>query len=175
MRRAGWHLALAALLGALLGGVAVPELAAAQGGPAGAVHAHVLASPREDFGGAVSAELTVPLGIFRLGGFLAVAAVPSPEDVYNRIFLPVGPTVGLEVLGQVLGFALRVRGGLWAGATQDVKLTAGGFVGGGAYLLFALGGGATLSAGLDVWGVFGDGETALFAPGIGLTWGAPVE
>jgi hypothetical protein len=152
-----------------------PALAEAQEGPAGAVHAHVLASPRADFGGALSAELTVPLGIFRLGGFLAVAAVPSSEDVYNRIFLPIGPTVGIEVLGDVVGFALRARGGVWAGATQEVKLTAGGFLGGGAYLLFALGGGATLSAGLDVWGVFGDGQSALFAPGIGLTWSPPTE
>lgn len=163
-----------------LGLVAPP--AEAQAGPAGAVHAHVLASPREDFGAALTGELTVPFDALRVGGFLGVGAVPSADDVYNRVFLPLGLTVGVDVLGDsagsgpsMLGFALRARGGVWAGATQDVKLTAGGFLGGGAFLLFALGAGVSASVGLDVWGILGDGETVLFAPGAGLTWTPPVE
>lgn len=168
--RAPWLglLALAACL-------AAPASAQAQDAPAGAVTAHLLVSPRAELGGALTAELAYPLGIFRLGGFLGVGAMPSDDDVYNRVFLPAGASVGVDVLGDVVGFALRARGGLWAGATQDVKLTAGGFVGGGAYLLIALGAGANLSVGLDVWGLFGDGETAIFAPGVGLTWTPPVD
>lgn len=153
--------------------VLAASTARAQPAPAGAVTAHVLASPAPDVGGAVGTELTMPIAIVRLGGFLGVGAVPSAEDVYNRVFMPVGASAGIEVLGDVIGFALRARGGLWAGATQETKLTAGGFVGGAAYLLFSLGSGVGLGVGLDVWGLFGAGETALFAPGVGLTWTPP--
>jgi hypothetical protein len=161
-------LAHAALLAAVL--CATPSLGAAQDGPAGAVSAHLLASTAPDFGGALGADLWMPIGIFRLGGFLGVGAVPSEDDTQSRVFMPLAASVGLEVLGEIVGVSLRARGGFWGGATQDAKLTAGGFVGGGAYLLFNLGGGAGLAVGMDVWGLFGDGETALFAPGVGLTW-----
>lgn len=144
-------------------------------GLAGAVQGHLLASPAPDFGGALGADLWYANGIFRVGGFLGVGAVPSVEDVQNRVFMPLGVSAGIEVLGDVIGFSVRARGGLWGGATQAVKITAGGFVGGGAYLLFALGGGVGLGVGLDVWALFGDGETVLFAPGLGLTWTPPRE
>lgn len=157
-----------ALTAALL--CAAPSLAEAQDAPAGAVSGHLLASTAPDFGGALGADLWVPLGMFRVGGFFGVGAVPSEDDTQSRVFMPLAASVGLEVLGEVVGFSLRARGGLWGGATQEVKLTAGGFIAGGAYLLFNLGAGAALAVGMDVWGLFGDGETALFAPGLGLTW-----
>lgn len=144
--------------------------ASAQDAPAGGVTAHLLASPSADFGGALGADLWLPLGVFRVGGFFGVAAVPSGEDVENRIFMPLAASVGIELLGEVVGVSLRARGGIWGGATQEVKLTAGGFIGGGAYLLFNLGAGVGLGVGMDVWGLLGDGESALFAPGLGLTW-----
>jgi len=162
---------LTLLFSALLAGVCgAPSLVSAQEGPAGAVTGHVLTSVAPDVGGAIGADLWLPLDIFRIGGFFGVGALPSGEDVQNRVFMPLAASVGLEVLGDFVGVSLRARGGLWGGATQEVKLTAGGFVGGGAYLLFNLGRGASLSVGMDVWGLFGDGETALFAPGVGLTW-----
>ncbi len=144
--------------------------------PAGAAHAHFVASPQGDIGGGLSADIAYAMDIFRLGGFFGVVAVPSDEDTRNRIFMPLAASLGIELLGDVVGFSLRARGGLWGGATQEVKLTAGGFVGGGAYLLIALGPGVGISLGLDVWGLFGDGETALIAPGAGLSWSpAPPE
>lgn len=161
-------LALVLLAAALVCGA--PSLAAAQEGPAGSVTGHVLTSTAPDVGGALGADLWFPIDVFRVGGFLGVAAVPSGEDVQNRVFMPLAASVGLEVLGEVVGVSLRARGGLWGGATQEVKLAAGGFIGGGAYLLFNLGAGASVALGMDVWGIFGDGETALFAPGVGLTW-----
>ncbi len=148
--------------------------AGAQDAPAGAVTASLLASTAPDLGGALGVDLFVPLGIFRVGGFLGVGAMPSEDDTQSRVFMPLAASVGLELLGDAVGFSLRARGGLWGGATQEVKLTAGGFVGGGAYLLFNLGAGAALAVGMDVWGLFGDGETALFAPGVGLTWTPPI-
>lgn len=160
---------LACIALACIGSLA-PTQARADDAVAGAVQGHFLASPAPDFGGAISADVWYPIGIFRIGGFLGVGAVPSPNDVYNRIFMPVGPSIALEIMGETVGLSLRARGGLWGGSTQAVKITAGGFVGGGAWLLFGLGEGVSLSVGMDVWGLFGDGETALFAPGVGLTW-----
>jgi hypothetical protein len=159
---------------ALLGALAVLASTApadAQGvRPSGSVTAHALASPRPDFGGALTGELSFALDLLRVGGFLGVGALPSGEDVTNRVFMPLGLSIGIDFLEGPVGVSLRARGGLWAGATQDVKLAAGGLIGGSAYLLFALGAGASVSVGLDVWGLLGDGETALFAPGLGLTW-----
>jgi hypothetical protein len=165
-------LAPACLVAAALASAA-PSRVAAQD-PVGAVQGHFLASTAPDVGGALSADLWFPIGIFRIGGFLGVGAVPSPNDVYNRIFMPVGASVALEIAGDVVGVSLRARGGMWGGATQAVKITAGGFVGGGAWLLFHLSEAVSVSVGMDVWGLFGDGETALFAPGVGLTW-TPIE
>ena len=144
--------------------------AKAQDRPAGSVQAHFLASPEEDFGAAVSADLWFPIDDLRLGGFFGVGAVPSAVDARNRVFMPLGVSVAFEPVSEDVGVSLRVRGGLWGGATQDAKLTVGGFVGGAAYLLFPLGGGTTLGVGIDVWGLFGDGDTVLFAPGLALTW-----
>ena len=84
-----------------------------------------------------------------------------------------GASIAFEALGDVVGVSIRARGGLWGGATQEVKLTAGGFLGGAAYMLFHLGGGVAIDVGLEVWGIFGDGETALFSPSAGLTWSPP--
>lgn len=170
------RLLLSTALLTLAAGAAVPR-AEAQDGPAGALQAHFLASPESDFGGALTADLWYPVDLFRFGGFVGVGAVPSAVDARNRVFMPLGVSIGFEALGEGAGVSLRARGGLWGGATQDVKLTAGGFVGGGAHLLFDLGGGAALSVGLDVWGLFGAGETVLFAPAVGLSWNpaAPVE
>lgn len=155
--------------------LAVASSAAAQDGPAGALQGSFLASTEGDFGGALGADLWYPIDVFRIGGFFAVGAVPTGEDARNRVFMPVGASLGLELLGEVVGVSLRARGGLWGGATQDEKLTAGGFVGGGAWFLYHLGAGVTLSVGLEVWGLFGAGETALFTPGAGLTWNPAFE
>jgi hypothetical protein len=162
-----------ALTAALLTAVAAASgasPASAQEGPAGAVQGHFVASPDAELGGALTADLWYPVDLFRFGGFVGVGAVPSDVDTRNRVFMPLGVSVAFEALGEGAGVSIRARGGLWGGATQEVKLTAGGFVGGGAYLLFDLGAGTALSVGLDVWGLFGDGETVLFAPSLGLSW-----
>ena len=100
------------------------------------------------------------------------------------------PARPISAAGGVLGavmrqrFPFRLRAGLWGGATQAEKLTAGPFFGGGAYLGFLLGGGAVLNVGGDVWGVIGSeawsdatgpdaavsSSTWVIAPGVGLSW-----
>jgi hypothetical protein len=150
--------------------------ASAQDGPAGAVQGVFLASPDGDFGAGLLGDLWVPLDMFRIGGFFGVAAVPSAVDARNRIFMPLGVSLALQVPADDVSVAFCARGGLWGGATQEVKLTVGGFVGGGAYLTASLGGGVALTVGMELWGILGDGETLLFAPGLGLSWApAPAE
>ena len=168
MRRGS--LAAVVLCAVALGTFADVARARAQDDVAGAVRGQVLASLEEDVGGAVSADLWLPLDWFRVGGFIGVGALPAEEDARNRTFMPLGVSVGFEAMGDDGGISVIARGGLWAGATQEVKLTAGGFVAVGAYLLFALGDNVALDVGLDLWGVFGDGETVLFAPSVGLSW-----
>jgi hypothetical protein len=148
----------------------IPVAASAQDAPAGAVQAQLYASPAGDFGGGVSADIWVPIDFFRIGGVFGVGVVPSADDAQNRVFMPLGASVGVELVDRILGVSLRARGGLWGGATQASKLTIGGFVSGGAYLLFNLGPGVAAAVGLEIYGLFGDGDTALFAPGAGLTW-----
>lgn len=175
MRRARHTLALPLVASMTLAAAAcgLPSRAAAQDGPAGAVQAMFLASPDGDFGGGAVGDLWVPLDMFRVGGFFGVAAVPSAVDSRNRIFMPLGVSLALQVPADDISVAFCARGGLWGGATQEIKLTVGGFVGGGAYLTANLGGGVAFSVGMEVWGILGDGETLLFAPGLGLTWVPP--
>lgn len=153
---------------------AIPSSAMAQDGVAGSARGHFLASPDEEFGAGVSADLWFPVDMFRFGGFLGVAALPSEVDARNRIFMPLGASVAFELLGDTVGVSVRARGGIWGGATQEAKLTVGGFIAGGAYLLIALGEGVALDVGFDVWGIFGEADTAIFAPSLGLSW-APEE
>lgn len=155
--------------------------ASAQEGLAGSAQGHFLMSAQEDPGAAVSFDITYAFDAFRLGGFFGVGAVfadamtDDTADMRNRVFMPLGLSAGFEILGEVVGVSIRARGGLWGGATQEEKITVGGFVGGAAYLLFALGDGVGLSVGLDVFGILGAGDTALFAPTLGLTWMPPSE
>lgn len=132
-----------------------------------------LASAEGDVGGAVSADVWCAIDAFRFGAFFGVGALPSAADELNRVMMPLAASIGVEVAGELVGFSLRARGGIWGGATQEVKLTAGGFVGGSAYFLVRLGPEAFLSLGLEVWGVLGPGQTVVFAPTVGLTWSPP--
>ena len=167
------RLLVAASLAALASLPAVP--ASAQDEVAGSARAHFLASQQEDLGGAVTADLYWPFESLRIGGFMGAGAVPAEDDARNRVFMPLGVSLAFEEVGDVVGVAVRARAGLWGGTTQEVKLTAGGFVGGGAYLLFVLGDGVALDVGMDVWGIFGDGETLLLSPSVGLSWSPPHE
>lgn len=151
--------------------LAGPRLARAQEGPAGSVHGSFLATPEGDFGAGATIDVWWPIGILRLGGLIGAGAIPSEADARNRVFMPLCASVALEIVGGDVGVSLRARGGMWGGATQEVKLTAGGLIGGGAFFLVNLGGGATLDVGLDAWGFFGAGSQLVLAPSIGLSWG----
>ncbi len=139
---------------------------------AGALTGHVVIADG-DLGGGAMVDVWARFDWLRLGGFLGVSSVSSPRDSHNRIAMPIGASVAFVLeLGSV-ELQLRLRGGVWGGATQEVKLTLGGFLGGGPYLMFSLGGGVSLGAGLEAWAILGEGETWALAPGLSLSWGAP--
>jgi hypothetical protein len=150
-----------------------PTSASAQDvGVAGAITGHVVIADG-DLGGGAMVDVWARWAWLRVGGFLGVSSVSSSRDSHNRIAMPVGVSVALVAVTGPVELQLRVRGGMWGGATQEVKLTAGGFIGGGPYVMFDLGGGVSLGAGIEVWGILGVGETWAVAPGLSLAWGAP--
>lgn len=126
-----------------------------------------------DPGAAALLDVWIPVDVLRLGACFGAGAIPSDRDERNRVMMPVGASIGLYVPGDVV-FSLRARGGLWGGATQDVKLTAGGFVGGGVGLGFHVSPDVTASLVFETWGILGAGETWAIVPGVSLEWGHPV-
>lgn len=126
-----------------------------------------------DPGASATLDVWVPIDVLRIGGFVGVGTTPAERDARNRVMMPFGASVALFFPGDVV-FSLRARGGLWTGATQEVKLTAGGFVGGGAGLGFQVSPSVTASLVFEAWGIFGAGETWAILPGIALEWGHPV-
>ena len=162
MRQLGPALALLALLGT--SGAKAQDIAGAL--TAGFVYAD------GDPGAVALLDVWVPVDVLRFGACFGVGAIPSERDDRNRVMMPVGASVALFTPGDVT-FSLRLRGGIWGGATQDVKVTAGGFVGGGAGLGLHLSPEVTLSAVLEAWGLFGAGETWAVVPGLAFEWGHP--
>jgi len=153
-----------------------------------AITALPLAAEAQELGGAISAgpilsdgdvggggwlELWAAFDWFRIGGMTGALVIPSSRDSHDRFATPLAISAAAVVnLGDV-DLDLRLRGGIWAGSTQEVKMTVGGFVGGGGFVDFHLGGGASLGVGLEVWGFLGAGSTWAIAPTLTLTFGPP--
>lgn len=168
---------------ALPAALAIPLCIAAQGALASVAHAEdgvvggsiaaQLVIADGDIGGGAMIDLWVPFGPLRIGGFLGANITPSERDNHNRIAMPAGALIGLTA--DLDGFYLSVlaRGGLWAGSTQETKLTAGGLVGGAAFFDVHIGQGSTVGFGVDVWGILGTGETWAVVPSIRISWGQP--
>jgi hypothetical protein len=126
-----------------------------------------------DVGGGGWVDLWAAFDWFRIGGFTGAITIPSSRDARNRLATPLALSIAAVAnLGDV-DLEVRARGGMWGGATQEVKLTAGGFVGGAVFLDFHLGGGASLGGGVEIWGILGAGETWAIAPSLTLTFGPP--
>jgi hypothetical protein len=166
-----------------------PARACAQVEPAGALGVHMLVADG-DLGGLVMLDVWAAVDWLRVGGFVGAGAIPSDRDEHNRVMMPLGISAAAHVVAtEHLALSVRLRAGLWGGATQAEKLTVGGFFGGGAYLGFQLGGGALIDVGADVWGVIASdawrtpvgpddrvsASTWVIAPGVGLSWSPEVE
>jgi hypothetical protein len=136
----------------------------------GAINAGVIVADG-DVGGGGWLDLWAAFDWFRIGGFAGVLTIPSSRDSHDRFASPLGVSLAAVAdLGDV-DLELRVRGGMWGGATQEVKMTAGGFLGAAGFLDFHLGGGASVGVGLEAWGFLGAGATWAIAPTATLTFG----
>src|SRR5690349_19409378 len=109
----------------LAAALAVPAAARAED-PSGAATASALIAG-DDFGGAASIDLWMPAGVFRLGGAIGLAALSSDVDDRSRVFLPFGASLGVQLRSGAVGGRALVRGGGWAGATNQ-GLAVGGWV-----------------------------------------------
>jgi hypothetical protein len=168
-----------ALVAALV--VAAAPAVARADDPAGSLMAAALADTDGDVGAGAMIDLGIPIeNVLRIGGSLGVGSLVSTRDETNRVVMPLGVYVGVVLpLSPDLSIILRARGGIWGGATQEVKLALGGFVSGGVALGLSLGRGVSFDIGLDVWGTLGGpnlgigapSDAVLFAPGLGLSWG----
>lgn len=124
-----------------------------------------------DAGAGATLDLFVPLEWFRIGGFFGVGVIPAERDARNRVMMPFGVSLGAHFALGELALSLRARGGLWGGATQEVKLTAGGFFGGGASIGWQASPEVSLFVGVEIWGILGAGETWCVPVSVGLEWG----
>lgn len=137
----------------------------------GAVTAGLVIDEVGDVGGGTWVDLWCQLDWFRIGGRTGAVIIPSGLDSHNRFATPLALSIAADAnLGDVL-LEVRAHGGMWGGSTQEAKMTAGGYVGGGAFLLFRLAPTATLGAGLEMWGIFGAGQCWALAPSLTVTFG----
>ena len=126
-----------------------------------------------DVGGGGWLALWAAFDWFRIGGMAGALTIPSSRDSHDRFATPFALSLAAVAdLGDV-SLEIRTYGGMWGGATQEVKMTAGGFLGVGGFLAAHLGGGVSLGGGLEFWGFLGAGETWALAPTLTLTFGPP--
>lgn len=136
----------------------------------GAINAGVIVADG-DVGAGGWLDLWAAFDWFRIGGFTGALTIPSSRDSHDRFATPAGISMAAVANLGDYDLELRARGGMWGGSTQEVKMTAGGFVSGAAFIDLHLGGGASVGAGVEVWGFLGAGATWAVVPTITLTWG----
>jgi hypothetical protein len=123
-----------------------------------------------DLGGAALCDLWFTDGALRIGAALGLGFVSGAADE-DRLFTPVGASLAVGSSPRPVGFALRLRGGGWTGATNG-GFAGGGWLAAGFYIEYALDPRLAIAAGMDAWFLFGHGDTTIFAPGISLVWSA---
>ncbi len=152
--------------------------AQAQRIPAGAISAHALFSytqpegtdtTDQGYGGNLIADITLPLGWFRIGGSLGVAAITSSADEASRVLMPISLSLGAVFRPGSLWLDLRGRAGMWAGATNQ-GLAAGGFFSIGGFAGWAFAKNVAVGVAFDALFALGHGDTIAVAPGLSLVW-----
>ncbi|MBW2464265.1 MAG: hypothetical protein JRH11_21630 [Deltaproteobacteria bacterium] len=121
------------------------------------------------YGGMFLADVTLPLGLFRVGGAMGLGAITSNVDAVSRVFMPLTVSLGLVYRPSKLWLDLRARAGLWAGVTNQ-GLSAGPLVSFGGFIGYAFGPTVAVGPTIDALFVFGHGDTIAFAPGLSLVW-----
>jgi len=179
---------LAGALAASLALLALAAPAAAQEGvrhtpadwePSGSIRGFLLWEPGEDerrLGGGTMVDLHQRFGPATVGLAIGIGAITSDNDDVNRIFAPIGATVGIGFLPDPVGVHAYVRAGFWGGAT-NLGLRGGAWLSGGARFDVALGERIALGVDVEVWRLWGELERFLVSPGLSLVWhmGGPAE
>lgn len=119
-------------------------------------------------GGVLLFDVWYARGPLRLGGSTGITALFG-DDEETRTLAPLLASIAIESLGPRLGFSMRFRGGLWAGATDD-GLRAGPMLAGGLFLHYLVDPRISIAAGVDTLFLFSHGDTSLFVPSISLVF-----
>lgn len=120
-------------------------------------------------GGALTVDLWSALGPARLGFVTGLGALTRGDDDDNRIYAPLGLSVGAGTSGNRVDFTVLARGGIWGGATNQ-GLRVGAFLGGGASLDLRIDDVLSVAVALDVWVFFREETRVALSPSIGLQW-----
>lgn len=126
-------------------------------------------SDERRFGGALTVDLWSALGPARLGFVTGLGALTRGDDDENRIYAPLGLSVGAGTSGHTVDFTVLARGGIWGGATNQ-GLRVGAFLGGGASLDLRIDDVLSVAVALDVWVFFREETRVALSPSIGLQW-----
>ena len=119
MRAARLPLGLASLALAVSVFGAAPTRA--QWEPSGAISGLLAIEPTADerrLGGDLVVDLFERVGPASFGLAIGIGASTSDNDDVNRVFAPLGLSVGVGVAPRPIGFHVFLRGGIWAGATN---------------------------------------------------------
>ena len=149
--------------------LALPAVARAEGPfHAGALGAQVLVEPHGRVGGGLLFDLLAPVGMLRLGFATGVTAITS-DNSDGRVYVPLLLSGAIVFGHEGLSFALRLRGGAWAGALKS-GLAAGAMLMGGAHLRYGTDERVAFTLGVDVVHEWLHGDRTFIAPDIGVAW-----
>lgn len=132
-----------------------PDVAAvpsAQPGPAGALDARPLFGFAARHGGAVSLDVWLRLGMFRLGAMSGIGALSGNDEVSSRVLTPLALSFALVPRADGAGWFGLARLGGYLGAEKGGFIR-GLFASGALGYGFALGEGASIRVGADLWGL----------------------
>jgi hypothetical protein len=148
----------------------------AQWEPSGAISGLLAIEPTADerrLGGDLVVDLFERVGPASFGLAIGIGASTSDNDDVNRVFAPLGLSVGVGVAPRPIGFHVFLRGGIWAGAT-NAGLRAGGWVALGARVELRLDDAIALGLTFETWRLAGQLERWMILPGLSLVW-RPVD
>ena len=150
--------------------------ARAQWEPSGAITGLLAIEPTADerrLGGDLVVDLFERVGPASFGLAIGIGASTSDNEDVNRVFAPMGLSVGIGVAPRPVGFHVFLRGGLWAGATNE-GLRAGGWAAFGARFEVRLDDAIALGVTFETWRLSGELSRWMVLPCLSLVW-RPVE
>lgn len=147
------------------------------GAISGSLHVEIADGDETRLGGALNVDIFAKLDVFRVGFVLGVGAFTNGADNQNRIYVPLGLSLGVRsAWGERFGLHVIGRGGVYTGADFD-GLTAGGFGSIGLTFDLRFEGGLDIGIGADVWAFSrrddsstSSGPRIFISPTLALRW-----